>query len=364
MIIHRSDEVRRELLAMTREIAAQEELNYQITECIQKRLIVPPDQPELIRAAEGISSILGISAEKAMPLIVLARRIGIEDERLPGFLRKMERCLTIYRAEDLKANPYFHRIKAPGALEGSFRFQSTEFLSGEMFLDREPVSEGYARVNTLGIFDGTLHYPGFYEGDRCWMSITPNEIVTMQDPIDRACGKVLTLGLGLGYYAYMTHIKENVESVTIIEREPAVISLFEKTLLPQFDFPDKIRIIRADAFDYMETLADGEFDYCFADIWQNPLDGMDDYLHVRQLGNRFRRMTCDYWIEESFIGFLEQSMANVLQFEFLGEDDAQLLSRPGYSVVKRLLSDTKISSAEDIRRLFGGPFLRRLLDTL
>ena len=112
MIISKTDEVRRELLAMTHEIAEQEEQNFRIAECIWGRLVVPHDQPDLQKAADGIAGILQIPAEKAMPLIVIARRIGIRDERLPGFLRRMERYLTVYHAEELKENPYFSRIRA------------------------------------------------------------------------------------------------------------------------------------------------------------------------------------------------------------------------------------------------------------
>ena len=43
------------------------------------------------------------------------------------------------------------------------------------------------------------------------MSLNPYEIRTMENAIITARGKVLTLGLGLGYYAYMVHLKEEVK---------------------------------------------------------------------------------------------------------------------------------------------------------
>jgi AraC-like DNA-binding protein len=73
------------------------------------------------------------------------------------------------------------------------------------------------------------------------MSITPNEIVTMREPVARASGRVLTLGLGLGYYAYMVHLKEDVTDVTVVEREQAVIDLFEKKP-PGFELLCKARL--------------------------------------------------------------------------------------------------------------------------
>ena len=115
---------------------------------------------------------------------------------------------------------------------------------------------------------------------------------------------------------------------------------------------------------HLESLEDGEYDYCFADIWQNPLDGMEDYLHCRTLGNTFRKTRCDYWIEESFLGHLEQSMANVLQYEFLGEDDGEMASNPGYAAVKQLLRDTRVETADDVQKLFKGDFIKELVGRL
>lgn len=55
--------------------------------------------------------------------------------------------------------------------------------------------------------------------------------------------------------------------MTIIEKETEIIDLFNSYILPQFAHKDKITVIQADAFEYMSTLDDGQFDYCFADIW-------------------------------------------------------------------------------------------------
>ena len=55
---------------------------------------------------------------------------------------------------------------------------------------------------------------------------------------------VLILGLGMGYAAYMMHLKDNVSKVTVIEHDPEVIELFEKYTLPQFEHPEKVDVKR------------------------------------------------------------------------------------------------------------------------
>lgn len=364
MNISKTDDMRQEILHMTRELAKSEELNLNLSDLAQRRLVVPMDNEQLKEGAEKISQVLHTSPDRLAPLIVIGNVLGYKGRDMSDFIVNMLPYITVYKSEELRSNPYYSRINAVRMEEGRFRIENTEFLKGELFFDREPASEGYKRINRMGVFDGDMYYPGFYEGDRCWMSITPNEIVTMKPSIDEASGKVLTLGLGLGYYAYMTHLKDNVESVTIVEREPEVIDIFRNVILPQFDMPEKIHIVRADAFEFLENTDDGEYDYCFADIWQNPVDGMDDFLKARKLGNRFRKMTCRYWIEESFVGRLESSLANVIQYSFLEEDDSEMENVPGYALMKRLTQDVNAEDKSDIKHMFGGKYVRGLLDRI
>ena len=66
-------------------------------------------------------------------------------------------------------------------------------------------------------------FPAILENDRIWMTVTPNEIETMKEPVDQAFGNVLTFGFGLGYYAYMISEKEEVTSITVVEINGDVI---------------------------------------------------------------------------------------------------------------------------------------------
>lgn len=85
------------------------------------------------------------------------------------------------------------------------------------------------------------------------MSVTPNEIETMRAPIARAHGRVLTFGLGIGYFAFMAASKADVESVTVVEREAAVIRLFTRLLLPQFPCAQKSASSAATRFTLRRT---------------------------------------------------------------------------------------------------------------
>ena len=138
------------------------------------------------------------------------------------------------------------------------------------------------------------------ENGREWMTLLPNETITIKPHIDRAHGRVLTFGLGLGYFAYSAASKENVASVTVVERDENVIKLFCDLILPQIPYKDKIRLICADAFDYAkENYKKHLYDYVFTDIWHDPSDGVELYLKMKEYEKLCPLCEYGYWIEDT-----------------------------------------------------------------
>mgnify|MGYP004628899591 FL=1 len=132
------------------------------------------------------------------------------------------------------------------------------------------------------------------------MLITPNEIETMSESISEAYGNVLTYGLGLGYYQYMISNKDNVKSITIIEKDQNIIDLFTKYILPQYKYKNKIKIINEDALKYKYN---NEYDYVFVDIWHDPSDGIELYTKMKQLEKP--NIKYSYWIEKTIKNYID-----------------------------------------------------------
>lgn len=170
-----------------------------------------------------------------------------------------------------------------------------------------PCGEGtslndFTEYPQIAFFDKTFTFPTVSQNGVEWMSLKPNEIETMRRPIDNAFGNVTVLGLGLGYFAYCASQKENVKSVTVVERDADVISLFEELILPEIPHKEKIRTVKADAFDYMQnTLAKTNTDYVFTDLWHDTSDGLPLYLKAKRLEHNAPHASFDYWIEQSLL---------------------------------------------------------------
>lgn len=307
--------------------------------------------------------------EDITPVNVVSALAGhqISSDKDP-FYPMISHCKAFSR-EELLQNPYYRNIRPEGCELGDFRVASVVDRQYEVILWNEVVCE---KCDGLDSFVPCIGFwkdePAPYyvlrdkDGD-AWMSITFNEMFTMQPAVDEARGRVLALGCGLGYYAYMAALKPDVESVTIVECNDGIIEFFNQKILPQFgDAKAKIRVVQANAFDFMPAVQDGEYDYCFADIW-NGLQEEKPYYALRKLcGNNYRGMKMAYWLENSFLGQVATGVKAVLMEAFAEAEQekewlqlaisAKQLRDSGqyefFAVADSLMQDVVIRTMEDI----------------
>lgn len=204
------------------------------------------------------------------------------------------------------SNLYYQNIKFGNVKGGDIEFYMGEYKPFEIFVcnDLEKMSDGRT-IPKLGFFDEVFSYPAVSEKGREWMSVTPNEVETMREPIKNASGKVLTFGLGLGYFQYMVSLKPEVEEVWIVETNDKIINMFNRVILPQIKDKSKFKIAKADAFDFAKKYyPTGYFDYVFADIWHDAGDGLPLYKKFKELEKLNSKMKYDYWIEKTLKCYL------------------------------------------------------------
>lgn len=193
-------------------------------------------------------------------------------------------------------NEYYKNINVSGKKFSGWEIKMDKYAPYELFVYDDFYDMDGVILPRVGYFKKPFPYLGVYQNGRLWMSITPNEINTMKEPINKAHGKVLTFGLGLGYFAYMASNKSDVESVTIVEADPKIINLFKSIILPNFKNKDKINIIEADAYSYLKKLKDNEYDYIFVDIYHDASDGLDTYMKMRKNVDKLNNTEVEFWI--------------------------------------------------------------------
>jgi len=115
----------------------------------------------------------------------------------------------------------------------------------------------------------------------CIMSDTPMERRTNLRVIEYAHGDVLLAGLGIGMLLVPLFKKPEVQSITVLEIELAVIDL----VWPYIEHP-KMRLEHADIFEW-EPPEDAKYDIIYFDIW-NDICG-DNYPETIKLHKKFSK---------------------------------------------------------------------------
>lgn len=172
-----------------------------------------------------------------------------DDTTINGYFQEAVHLLETTKYID---NPYLKNIKFPDTATRHWIFTHYSYRPYEAFICNDiDIDKNLREVPQIGFFRERFAYPAVEQDGREWMAVKPSEIETMRAPIEEATGRVVTFGLGLGYFAYMVSEKPDVTSLDIVERSEEAIALFERHILPQFPNKEKIRIIRSDAFGFL-----------------------------------------------------------------------------------------------------------------
>ncbi|MBE6645849.1 MAG: hypothetical protein E7612_10855 [Ruminococcaceae bacterium] len=284
------------------------DLNYKLTKFYS---IYLEHYPELINSEmiDELCSDGRISKTEAL-IALICEAFGLDDER-GGTERRLIRdyirpSVKLLDAKKYTENKYYRNIKIRNTKDGEWEFRNESYEPYRAVIcDDMVISSDFSEYAPLGFFEEKFYFPAVLENGNEWMTLTPVDLDTCEMAIDEASGKVITFGLGLGYYAYMVSEKKEVESVTVIEKSQKVINLFKKHILPQFTHSEKVNIICSDAFEYAEfEMPKSNYDYAFVDTWRDASDGAPMYERMKKLEKLSPNTKFSYWIENFLISRL------------------------------------------------------------
>ena len=265
-------------------------------------------------------------------------------------------------------NSYFSIVNPTPFKKGNYELNYISFKAYQPFsLNDIQVDENdyFLERSPLSYFTSDESYLALSYNGEVWMSITPNEINTMEPYIQSVEGNILVLGLGLGYYPFMISQKKNIKNITIVELDQNIIDIFNSHLLPLFPHKEKIKIIKGDAITYLKNNK-SHYDYIFADLWHNPEDGLPIYLKIKKIEKLHKNSKFQYWLEESLIAMLRRCLLTVYEEALQGysDKDYQKASNDIDKVINALYFKTKnttINSYDDIYNLLKGDSILRLI---
>lgn len=296
---------------------------------------------------------------------------GVEessDEELEILNKWVKPAISPLKHDFFANNLYFKLVHPTPFKGGDYQLNYIEYKAYQPFsLNDIQVDEKncFLERSPISYFTSDESYLAISYKDEVWMSITPNEINTMQPYIDKVKGNVLVLGLGLGYFPFMAAQKDDVRKITIVELDQNIIDIFKDKLLPLFPHKEKINIIKGDALNYLKVNK-VHYDFVFADLWHNPEDGLPIYLQIKELESLHKGTKFQYWLEKSLIAMLRRCLLTVYEESLQGytDKDYQKANNPIDKIINTLYFRTKnitIYHYDDIYNLLKDESLLRLI---
>lgn len=158
---------------------------------------------------------------------------------------------------------------------------------------KEQTTSNGLRIPIIGLSQTGAAMPAlFFQSEQKEISIisclTPYMINTMEKDIVRAHGNVLCLGLNLGYFAYMVSLKEDVTSVTIVEKNKYKLNWFRRYIMPQMETRWKIKTVLTEPVEFSNEIDKRYYDYAFVNCYNDPYDNyaLADYIIINELQKR------------------------------------------------------------------------------
>lgn len=297
----------------------------------------------------------GLSSKDAF-ITLLQEFLELDSEKKADqFLIEKNHILDFrpYDRNDFINNPYTLKLneikeKATNGIKIAFNY----FEPYEGFLldyGHSEKEDGYIERNRYSYFEEKTPYLVLLQKNTVWMSITPFEIETMKEPLEQTRGKVLTFGLGLGYFAYMAARKKEVTEVKVIEANRSVIDLYHSDIEPYLeeDVRKKIKIECKNAYAYLEKSKD--YDMLFVDIYHNEIDGLKTYAILEKRAKKIKLpFKINYWIENAILTSLRRYVIDTLYCHMEGiemEKDEYVIA------VEEALEDMEFVSFSQIENL-------------
>ena len=222
---------------------------------------------------------------------------------------------------EFENNPYYQQIKPKEIKNKNYSLTYDFYTPYELFsYDDITVDENYHEQTKIAYFKDEFKFLVLNYKDVTWMSITPNEIKTMEPAIEKAKGDIIVFGLGLGYFAFMTSLKQEVKSVTIVENDINIINIFKENLLPLFPQKSKIKIVQADALEVIKKPL--PYDFAFVDLWHSVEDGLELFLKFKKIESQNQDVEFSYWLSNSFYALLRRAFITLLSEQLEGFDES------------------------------------------
>lgn len=280
----------------------------------------------------------------------------------------VEDCFCEIDMKEYEENSYYKNIKISEIKNKNYHLFYDHYSPYEMFpLNDVTISDNYLEKTFFGFSKNNFNFIALNLNNETWMSITPNEINTMQNSIKNAKGNVLVMGLGLGYFPYMISKKDEVKKIDIVEMDKEIINIFNKNIFPSFENKNKIQLMNKNAFDISKEEI-SKYNFVYVDLYHNPVDGLPIYIKFKKI-EASHNVKFEYWLEEGILAYLRRLVITVMQESMQGFSDNNYknFNNEEDQIINEIYFKTKnieFRKFEDINSFLKNDSLKKIAKTL
>ena len=251
----------------------------------------------------------GVNEEHAYALL-LNSFLGLDDEYVKKYISFMVRK---EKMDKYLNNPFYQKMDLEKQAYNNLEIDYSYIESYELYMldeiDKYFDGRLFAQV---GFSEDFLKCLTIYDRGKVLDRFSPLLVNASIIPLEKAKGKVAIFGLGIGYFAYMAHLKEKVKQITIYESNGDLIDLFKKYFLSKFDHKEKIKIVKKDPLSVLKNMnSEINANFIYINLWNNLEDGLKEYPRYQQLERIRIDAKTMYYLEESIKVFpKEENDAN------------------------------------------------------
>jgi len=276
--------------------------------------------------------------------------------------------IKLFSQDDLDKNPYIKMFNKAFSdeeeKESPILIRKT--LKGNIFLGSNFEECGYGYSHDICINTTDIGIPVIMDKKgNVPERVSITDILLTQEAIDRACGRVLSIdGSALQYFAYMVHLKPEVDKVYItmpMRNE----DIFRNKILPNFDYPEKIVVL-----SYKDAMSGKEYgtDFIFVRMWNELDTGIERYIPL--YSTIYRSMTEN--TKNSFYAYMEptiiEHIKNVIFSEILAQtgenvDFGLQASNTAINMILEKFDDYRILTPDSLRNVFSADTIKEVLKT-
>lgn len=271
----------------------------------------------------------------------------------------LKREFKIVKREEIKKIPFF-AIPFKRKTYGKYSLEMEKIHEGQLCHTGPYKMDKFLSYDSLGYMDQDTRFPCIIKGDTIWFGSSP-DIINITEPIvEQVSGHVLSLGLGIGYFEFMASLKDEVEKITVVEKDTDLIEIFKENVLPYIKKPERIDIVQADPYAYMNRLK--EFpDCCVVDIEMEPDSNVDCYLIMKDHEKRMPETKFLYFNEETILSDLIMYVVKEVMTGTLGYvvDMGTPKEERITSKIGRIYADTLIFRPSDLEKVVNIENIRK-----